>query len=63
MAPAAIRLIVFDIRGYKELRERLPVEKLLERKEKILKIIVDSLGEKEQFHGVLLQEMTTLWGS
>lgn len=47
-----IRLIVFDIRGYKELRERLPVEKLLERKEKILKIIVDSLGEKEQFHGV-----------
>lgn len=52
MAPAAIRLIVFDIRGYKELRERLPVEKLLERKEKILKIIVDSLGEKEQFHGV-----------
>lgn len=48
-----IRLMVFDIRGYKELREHLQVEELLERKEKILKIIGDSLGEKEQFHGVV----------
>lgn len=48
-----IRVVVFDIRGYKELRERLDVEALLERKEKILKIIADSLREKEQFHGVV----------
>lgn len=51
-----IRLLVFDIRGYKELREHLQVEELLERKEKILKIIADSIGEKETLHGVVFTQ-------
>ena len=51
-----IRLVVFDIRGYKELRERLRADKLLERKEKILQIIADSLREQEQFRGVVFEK-------